>query len=83
MVLYLQKVSVSTTDYVFWLPEQNVLMRHICDFCQNDYRREQQTTEDVLSVHHSLAERATDYTKKPHVFRLQTADWRVFLFQAS
>uniref|UniRef100_A0A3Q4MET6 PH and SEC7 domain-containing protein 4-like n=1 Tax=Neolamprologus brichardi TaxID=32507 RepID=A0A3Q4MET6_NEOBR len=38
---------------------------------------------EVVSVHHSLAEPAADYTKKPHVFRLQTADWRVFLFQAS
>uniref|UniRef100_A0A3Q4GGP8 PH and SEC7 domain-containing protein 4-like n=1 Tax=Neolamprologus brichardi TaxID=32507 RepID=A0A3Q4GGP8_NEOBR len=36
-----------------------------------------------IYVHHSLAEPAADYTKKPHVFRLQTADWRVFLFQAS
>lgn len=50
---------------------------------QDDYRREQPVNEEVVSVHHSLAEQAADYTKKPHVFRLQTADWRVFLFQAS
>nr|XP_046230849.1 PH and SEC7 domain-containing protein 4 isoform X2 [Scatophagus argus] len=50
---------------------------------KNDYRRDQPTNEEVVSVHHSLAEQAADYTKKPHVFRLQTADWRVFLFQAS
>ncbi len=51
--------------------------------CQDDYRRDQLTNEEVVSVHHSLAEQASEYTKKPHVFRLQTADWRVFLFQAS
>lgn len=41
------------------------------------------TNEEVVSVHHSLTEQAADYTKRPHVFRLQTADLRVFLFQAS
>lgn len=51
--------------------------------CQVDYRRDHVVNEEVVSVHHSLAEPAADYTKKPHVFRLQTADWRVFLFQAS
>lgn len=51
--------------------------------CQVNYHRDQMISEEVVSVHHSLAERASDYTKKPHVFRLQTADWRVFLFQAS
>ncbi|XP_058875601.1 PH and SEC7 domain-containing protein 4-like [Acipenser ruthenus] len=39
-------------------------------------------SEEVVSVHHALAERAVGYTKRPNVFRLQTADWRVFLFQA-
>ncbi|NXF41445.1 PSD4 protein, partial [Nyctibius bracteatus] len=38
--------------------------------------------EEPLGVHHALAERATKYTKRPNVFRLQTADRRVFLFQA-
>ncbi|XP_073334128.1 uncharacterized protein [Pagrus major] len=50
---------------------------------KDDYRRDQMTNEEVVSVHHSLAEQAADYTKRPHVFRLQTADLRVFLFQAS
>ncbi|XP_007569104.1 PH and SEC7 domain-containing protein 2 [Poecilia formosa] len=50
---------------------------------KHDYRKEHPVTEDMVGVHHSLAEPAADYTKKPHVFRLQTADWRVFLFQAS
>ncbi|XP_061732321.1 PH and SEC7 domain-containing protein 1 isoform X1 [Nerophis ophidion] len=53
-------------------------------YLQKDHsRKEQQANEEVVSVHHSLAEPAVDYTKKPYVFRLQTADWRVFLFQAS
>ncbi|XP_077594046.1 PH and SEC7 domain-containing protein 3 [Stigmatopora nigra] len=53
-------------------------------YLQKDHsRRENQANEEVVSVHHSLAEPAADYTKKPHVFRLQTADWRIFLFQAS
>lgn len=55
----------------------------MCVTVKDDDQKDQQTNEEVVSVHHSLAEPAADYTKKPHVFRLQTADWRVFLFQAS
>lgn len=64
---------------------QNILFHFtlVLPVCQNDYPRDQMNSEEVVSVHHCLAERASDYTKKPHVFRLQTADWRVFLFQAS
>ncbi|KAM8828638.1 uncharacterized protein AB9W97_004491 isoform 2-T6 [Spinachia spinachia] len=50
---------------------------------KDDYSRDQPIDEEVVSLHHSLAEPAANYTKRPHVFRLQTADWRVFLFQAS
>ncbi|KAJ8408697.1 hypothetical protein AAFF_G00253320 [Aldrovandia affinis] len=42
-----------------------------------------QSAEEVISVHHSLAEPAVGYTRRPHVFRLQTADWRVYLLQAA
>ncbi|XP_042327489.1 PH and SEC7 domain-containing protein 4-like isoform X2 [Sceloporus undulatus] len=38
--------------------------------------------EEPVGVLHALAERASKYTKRPHVFRLQTADWSIFLFQA-
>ncbi|KAH0622993.1 hypothetical protein JD844_030878 [Phrynosoma platyrhinos] len=38
--------------------------------------------EEPIVVLHALAERASKYTKRPHVFRLQTADWSIFLFQA-
>lgn len=38
--------------------------------------------DEPVGVHHSLATPATYYTKKPHVFQLRTADWRLYLFQA-
>lgn len=86
MVLYLQKVWISV---LLDLPTSlHVYCEYLVGFwgsgvCQVDYRRDQPVNEEVVSVHHSLAEPAVDYTKKPHVFRLQTADWRVFLFQTS
>ncbi|XP_042364791.1 PH and SEC7 domain-containing protein 4 [Plectropomus leopardus] len=66
-----------------WKTFYGVLRGMVLYLQKDDYRKEQPTNEEVVSVHHSLAEQAADYTKKPHVFRLQTADWRVFLFQAS
>ncbi|XP_049836509.1 PH and SEC7 domain-containing protein isoform X5 [Schistocerca gregaria] len=38
---------------------------------------------NAIRIHHSLATKATDYTKKQHVFRLQTADQAEYLFQTS
>eukprot|EP00795_Rhopilema_esculentum_P012669 gene12669-3379_t len=35
-----------------------------------------------IGIHHSLAGPATDYRKRNFVFKLITADWRVFLFEA-
>ncbi|XP_077441942.1 PH and SEC7 domain-containing protein 4 isoform X2 [Vanacampus margaritifer] len=66
-----------------WKTFYGVLKGMVLYFQKDHSRGEQQTNEEVVSVHHSLAEPAADYTKKPYVFRLQTADWRVFLFQAS
>lgn len=66
-----------------WKTFYCVLKGMVLYLLKDDYRKETQTYEEVVSVHHSLAEPATDYTKKPYVFRLQTADWRVFLFQVS
>ncbi|XP_023289067.1 PH and SEC7 domain-containing protein 1 isoform X2 [Orussus abietinus] len=37
----------------------------------------------VIRIHHALATKAADYTKKQHVFRLQTADQAEYLFQTS
>ncbi|XP_051545039.1 PH and SEC7 domain-containing protein 1-like isoform X2 [Myxocyprinus asiaticus] len=50
---------------------------------KDEYGIDWQSSEEVVSVHHALAEHALNYTKRPHVFRLQTADWRVFLFEAA
>ncbi|XP_029024518.1 PH and SEC7 domain-containing protein 1 [Betta splendens] len=66
-----------------WKTFYGVLRGMVLYLQKSDGRAEQQVNEEVVSVHHSLAEQAADYTKKPHVLRLQTADWRVFLFQAS
>ncbi|XP_004633272.2 PH and SEC7 domain-containing protein 4 [Octodon degus] len=41
-----------------------------------------QMVDEPIGVHHALATQATHYTKKPHVFQLRTADWRLYLFQA-
>ncbi|XP_008319904.1 PH and SEC7 domain-containing protein 1-like isoform X2 [Cynoglossus semilaevis] len=53
---------------------------------KDEYRSERELTEEDLknsvSIHHSLAMRAVDYSKRPNVFYLRTADWRVFLLQA-
>ncbi|XP_046393713.1 PH and SEC7 domain-containing protein-like [Ischnura elegans] len=38
---------------------------------------------NAVRVHHALATKAADYTKKQHVFRLQTADQAEYLFQTS
>ncbi|KAG9354451.1 hypothetical protein JZ751_001161 [Albula glossodonta] len=66
-----------------WKTFYAVLKGMVLYLQKDEYRIEWQSTAEVISVHHALAERADDYTKRLHVFRLQTADWRVFLFQAS
>lgn len=38
---------------------------------------------NAIRIHHALATRAADYTKKQHVFRLQTSDQSEYLFQTS
>ncbi|XP_043288951.1 PH and SEC7 domain-containing protein isoform X3 [Venturia canescens] len=38
---------------------------------------------NAVRIHHALATKASDYTKKQHVFRLQTADQAEYLFQTS
>ncbi|XP_070185217.1 PH and SEC7 domain-containing protein 1-like isoform X2 [Littorina saxatilis] len=40
-----------------------------------------ESANNVIRVHHALATKASDYTKKQHVLRLQTSDWSEFLFQ--
>lgn len=36
---------------------------------------------NAIRIHHALATKAQDYTKKQHVFRLHTADQAEYLFQ--
>lgn len=38
--------------------------------------------KNAVRIHHSLATRATDYSKRANVLKLKTSDWRVFLLQA-
>lgn len=38
---------------------------------------------NAIRIHHALATKASDYTKKEHVFGLQTADQAEYLFQTS
>ncbi|KAJ7987321.1 hypothetical protein DPEC_G00337510 [Dallia pectoralis] len=66
-----------------WKTFYAVLRGMVLYLQKDEYKIEWQSTEEVVSVHHALTEQAAEYTKRPHVFRLQTADWRVFLFQAS
>ncbi|CAG5117273.1 unnamed protein product, partial [Candidula unifasciata] len=40
-----------------------------------------ESSHNAIRIHHSLATKALDYTKKQHVFRLQTADLAEYLFQ--
>ncbi|XP_013931355.1 PREDICTED: PH and SEC7 domain-containing protein 4-like [Thamnophis sirtalis] len=49
---------------------------------QDEQHLEMSGSEELIGVSHALAEKASKYTKRPHVFRLQTADWHIFLFQA-
>ncbi|XP_066549423.1 uncharacterized protein LOC136715914 [Amia ocellicauda] len=69
-----------------WKTFYAVLKGLILYLQKGEYRPEKQLSDEDLknavSVHHSLAMRAADYSKRPNVFYLRTADWRVFLFQA-
>ncbi|XP_059156535.1 PH and SEC7 domain-containing protein-like isoform X2 [Physella acuta] len=40
-----------------------------------------ESSHNAIRIHHALATKAADYTKKQHVFRLQTADGAEYLFQ--
>ncbi|XP_031434946.1 PH and SEC7 domain-containing protein 1 isoform X2 [Clupea harengus] len=65
----------------------NAILKGLVLYLQKgDYQPNKQLTDEDLknavSLHHALAMKAADYSKRPHVFYLRTADWRVFLFQA-
>ncbi|XP_007905655.2 PH and SEC7 domain-containing protein 1 [Callorhinchus milii] len=65
-----------------WKTFYSVLKGIIIYLLKDEYQADKQWSEEAISVHHSLASRASRYHKRPHVFQLQTADWRIFLFQA-
>lgn len=50
---------------------------------EHGFKRNQLYTSatNAIHIHHSLATKATDYQKKNHVFRLQTADLAQYLIQ--
>ncbi|XP_023238782.1 PH and SEC7 domain-containing protein 2-like isoform X3 [Centruroides sculpturatus] len=52
---------------------------------ENGFRKNQlyDSLYNSIRIHHALATKASDYTKKQHVFRLQTADQAEYLFQTS
>nr|XP_060511240.1 PH and SEC7 domain-containing protein 4 isoform X2 [Panthera onca] len=52
------------------------------DHCPAEESLVGQMVDEPVGVHHSLATPAIHYTKRPHVFQLRTADWRLYLFQA-
>ncbi|XP_057215075.1 PH and SEC7 domain-containing protein 1 [Triplophysa rosa] len=69
-----------------WKTFYAVLKGLILYLQKGEYRPDKQLSDEDLknavSIHHSLAIRATDYSKRPNVFYLRTADWRVYLLQA-
>ncbi|XP_064177054.1 PH and SEC7 domain-containing protein 1-like isoform X2 [Anguilla rostrata] len=69
-----------------WKTFYAVLKGLILYLQKGEFRPEKQLSHEDLknavSIHHSLAMRAADYSKRPNVFYLRTADWRVYLFQA-
>uniref|UniRef100_A0A8D0G6N7 Pleckstrin and Sec7 domain containing 4 n=1 Tax=Sphenodon punctatus TaxID=8508 RepID=A0A8D0G6N7_SPHPU len=65
-----------------WKTFHTVLKGTVLYFLKDENRLDVQGSEEPIGVHHALAERASKYIKRPNVFWLQTADWRIFLFQA-
>lgn len=68
-----------------WKTFYAVLKGTVLYLQKDEYKPEKALSEEDLknavSLHHALASKATDYEKKPNVFKLKTADWRVLLFQ--
>lgn len=50
---------------------------------EHGFRKNQfsDNANNAIRLHHALATKAADYTKKLHVFRLETADRAEYLFQ--
>ncbi|XP_069754717.1 PH and SEC7 domain-containing protein 2-like isoform X2 [Narcine bancroftii] len=69
-----------------WKKFYAVLKGTILYLQKDEYKLDRDLSEvdlkNAIRIHHALATRATDYSKRPNVLKLKTADWRVFLFQA-
>nr|XP_006632183.1 PREDICTED: PH and SEC7 domain-containing protein 2 [Lepisosteus oculatus] len=69
-----------------WKKFYAVLKGTILYLQKDEYKPDKDLSEvdlkNAIRIHHALATKATDYSKRPSVLKLKTADWRVFLFQA-
>ncbi|XP_022539790.2 PH and SEC7 domain-containing protein 2 isoform X1 [Astyanax mexicanus] len=69
-----------------WKKFYAVLKGMILYLQKDEYKPDKDLSEvdlkNAVRVHHALATRANDYSKRPNVLKLKTSDWRVFLFQA-
>uniref|UniRef100_A0A4W3H7W5 Pleckstrin and Sec7 domain containing 2 n=1 Tax=Callorhinchus milii TaxID=7868 RepID=A0A4W3H7W5_CALMI len=69
-----------------WKKFYAVLKGTILYLQKDEYKRDRDLSEvdlkNAIRIHHALATKATDYSKRASVLKLKTADWRVFLFQA-
>ncbi|XP_074772180.1 PH and SEC7 domain-containing protein 2 isoform X3 [Athene noctua] len=69
-----------------WKKFYAVLKGTVLYLQKDEYKPDRDLSEvdlkNAIRVHHALATKASDYSKKSNVLKLKTADWRVFLFQA-
>ncbi|XP_043925401.1 PH and SEC7 domain-containing protein 2 [Protopterus annectens] len=69
-----------------WKKFYAVLKGTVLYLQKDEYKPDKDLAEvdlkNAIRIHHALATKATDYSKRPNVLKLKTADWRVFLFQA-
>lgn len=69
-----------------WKKFYAVLKGMILYLQKDEYKPDKDLSEvdlkNAVRVHHALATRACDYSKRPNVLKLKTSDWRVFLFRA-
>ncbi|CAN9514715.1 unnamed protein product [Ophioblennius macclurei] len=69
-----------------WKKFYAVLKGMILYLQKDEYKPDTDISEvdlkNAVRIHHSLATRATDYSKRANVLKLKTSDWRVFLLHA-
>ncbi|XP_074529896.1 PH and SEC7 domain-containing protein 2 isoform X2 [Halichoeres trimaculatus] len=69
-----------------WKKFYAVLKGMILYLQKDEYKPDADISEvdlkNAVRIHHALATRATDYSKRAYVLKLKTSDWRVFLLQA-